>query len=87
MLKIILATALALSFSAFASDVEKSNEVDVDHSKNPITGTKKTTVTKVAKAKNADGSESKTKTKDTTKMHKDGKVEKSHEVESDSETK
>lgn len=90
MTKYILATVIALSglsFGAFAADEEHSGSATVDHSKNPLTGTKKTTVTRKMKHKNADGSESKMKKTDTTKEMTDGKTEHSSKTETDSESK
>jgi hypothetical protein len=90
MTKYILSAVIALSglsFSAMAADAENSEKATVDHSKNPVTGTKKTTVTHKSKHKNEDGSESKMKRKDTTKETTDGKTEKSTETKTDSESK
>ncbi len=86
--KIILSLMLALnaySFRALADDAEKSESTKIKHSRNPLTGTKKTTVEHKAKKKGMDGHDMETTTTDTTKEHTDGKVEKS--TEKNTETK
>ena len=69
-----------MSATVFASDVENTNSTTTDTSKNPITGTEKTTVKKEAVAKGPHG-ETKSETKEVTKKKKSGKVEKTTETE------
>lgn len=81
-----VASACLASSMAFAADTENSKSTTVDHSKNPITGTKKTVVETKVKKTAANGAEVESTTTDTTKVTKDGKVTKKHESESDSTT-
>jgi hypothetical protein len=81
----LLVTGAALVGSmAFAADVEDAGKTTVDHSKNPITGTKTTKKQSKQKMKDAAGNETSSKVTETTKVHKDGQVEKSVEVKADS---
>ncbi len=84
MKKTVLALAVAALVSpAFAADNENKNEVKVDHSKNPITGTHTTTKTTKVKKK-GEHAKSEMEVTEKTKVKKDGTVEKSTEVEGDS---
>ena len=84
MKKTILAlTVAAFASPVFAADAENKSATTVDHSKNPITGTETTTKTTKAKKK-GDHAEGEMKIKEKTKVYKDGKVEKSNEVEGSS---
>ena len=86
MKKIILPLVAAAFVSpVFAADMENKNEVKVDHSKNPITGTETTTKTTKVKKK-GDHGKSDVEIKEKTKVMKDGKVEHSKEVEADSKS-
>ncbi len=87
MKRIILALA-AVSFMspAFAADNEDKNEVTIDKSKNPITGTK--TVTKTTKIKQkGDSSKAEAEIVEKAKIKKDGTVTESKEVEASSDAK
>jgi hypothetical protein len=79
----ILAPILMMSSLAFAADVENSNTTTVDHSKNPITGTKKTVRKHKMKAKDGAGNAADTTITETTKMKTDGSMEKKTKVEGD----
>jgi uncharacterized protein YdeI (BOF family) len=87
MKKVILALVAAVLVSpvAFAEDHDAGNkaETTVEHSTNPITGTKKTTKTTERKMKRGKN-HAKVKTTETTKTHTDGEVEKSVDVEGES---
>ena len=84
MTKSIIALVVAAFMSpAFAADHEQKNDVTVDHSKNPITGTQ--TTTKTTKVKNkGDHAKSDMEIKEKTKVMKNGKVEHSKEVDASS---
>ena len=87
MKKTILALTIAAFVSpAFAADNENKNETTVDHSKNPITGTE-TTTKKTKMKKKGDHAKSEAEVTEKTKVKRDGTVEKSKEVESDSHSK
>lgn len=72
----ILATAVTVN----AADNEATKSVTEDYSKNPITGTQKTTKKWHKKKKDATGS-SETDVKETTKKMTDGSTEKTTNVE------
>lgn len=65
---------------AHAADAENKGEATVDTSKNPITGTVTTTKKMNKKVKGANG-EATAKVTEKTKVHKNGKVEKSESVD------
>lgn len=81
MKKTILALSIAaLTSPAFAADHENKKDVTVDKSKNIVTGTE--TVTKTTKVKQkGDHSKADVEVKEKTKTYKNGKVEKSKEVD------
>jgi hypothetical protein len=88
MKKVILGLVAAVLVSpvAFADDAADAGakaETNVEHSTNPITGTKKTVKTTERKMKRGK-SHAKVKSTETTKVHTDGEVEKSVDVEGDS---
>ncbi len=88
MKKLIMATlsfclSATLSSGASAADAENTESTKVDSSKNPITGTKKTTRTWTKKSKDAAG-QGEAEVKETTKVKRDGSVEKKVEVDADS---
>lgn len=75
----VLAAALMVGSLAHAADAENKAEATTDVSKNPITGTVTTTKKSSHKMKGAHG-EGKVEVTEKTKVHKDGKVEKSADV-------
>ncbi|RYZ66075.1 MAG: hypothetical protein EOP05_19665 [Proteobacteria bacterium] len=79
----IALSALFVGSVGFAADAENKAETTTDVSKNPITGTVTTTKKTAAKKKGAHGKAS-METTEKTKVHKDGEVEKSVEVEGES---
>jgi len=87
MKKVILGLVAAVLVSpvAFAADHDSgaAAETKVEHSKNPLTGTEKTVKTTEKKMKRGK-SHAKVKSTETTKVHTDGEVEKSVDVEGDS---
>lgn len=76
----VLAAALMVGAMAQAADMENKGAVTTDTSKNPITGTVTTTKKMSKKIKGAHG-EVDAKVTEKTKVHKDGKVEKSEKVD------
>lgn len=76
----IALSTLMIASVGFAADAENKAETTTDTSKNPITGTVTTTKKTSAKKKGAHGKASMEKT-EKTKVHTDGEVEKSVEVE------
>lgn len=82
---LLVSAALALPMSAaFGNDAENKSEQTTDVSKNPLTGTKKTTKKYKKKTKSAKG-EKEVDVKEVTKEKKDGSVETSTEVDASSE--
>lgn len=87
MSKLVIAiVGVAFSASVHAADAEHKESATVDHSKNPITGTKTTTKKWKSKKKGAHGEAEKTTT-ETTKEMTDGSVDKKVETESSSDPK
>ena len=82
----ILASILMVGSLSFAADAENSASTTVDHSKNPITGTEKTVKKSKKKMKGAEGKATE-EVKETTKVDKDGKVDQSTEVKTESKDK
>lgn len=82
---IIASTVLASSL-ALAADEESKQEVKVDHSKNPITGTETTTKTTKKKMKSPHAEAEMTK-KEKTKTYKDGTKKTTTDTETTQETK
>lgn len=79
----ILAAAMMVGALAHAADAENKAEATTDVSKNPITGTVTTTKKSSKKVKGAHG-DAKVEVTEKTKVHKDGTVEKSSEVDATS---
>ncbi len=82
----LLVFGVVVAASVNAADQEDKNSATVDHSKNPITGTKTTTKEWKHKKKGAHGKVDHTTT-ETTKEKTDGTVEKKTEVENKSDAK
>ncbi len=82
----IVLGALLISSVGFAADAENKAETTTDTSKNPITGTVTTTKKTKAKKKGAAGA-AEMETTEKTKVHKDGEVEHSVDVEGSSSHK
>ncbi|MGZ3721505.1 MAG: hypothetical protein ACXVA9_01160 [Bdellovibrionales bacterium] len=83
---VVLLASSIFAANVYAADAEDSKKVTVDHSKNPITGTEKTTKTVKRKSHGSKGrhdSESTTTTKEKT----DGSVEKTTETKSEDSNK
>lgn len=81
-----LLTVLAfVGSAAFAADAEKAVKDTVDHS-TTLTGAKKTVVKHKSKMKNEDGSAGEKTVTETTKVHKNGKVEKSSKTDTSAES-
>ncbi len=80
---LVLAAALMVGSLAHAADAENKAEATTDTSKNPITGTVTTTKKHSHKIKGANG-DGKVEVTEKTKVHKDGKVEKSATVDAKS---
>jgi hypothetical protein len=83
---IIALVGIAFAATAYAADSENSEKSTVDHSKNPITGTKTTTKKWKKKVKGDEG-KGEAEVKETTKEKTDGTVEKKVKVDSDTENK
>jgi hypothetical protein len=83
---IIAAISMLFAASVYAADQEVKDSATVDHSKNPITGTKTTKREWKSKKKNADG-KAEAKTTETTKVGTDGSVDKKVETETSSDPK
>jgi hypothetical protein len=79
----VLATILLAGTLVQAADAENSSTTTVDHSKNPITGSKKTKKVTKMKAKNASGDQSEAQVTETTIVKTNGTVEKKVEVKAD----
>lgn len=75
-----LAALMMVGSLAHAADAENKAEATTDTSKNPITGTVTTTKKFNKKVKGAHG-EAEAQVTEKTKVHKDGKVEKSEKVD------
>ncbi len=82
----IAALGLLMTGTVYAADAENSETTKIDHSKNPITGTKKTTKTWKKKVKDGSGKDDAT-VKETTYQKPDGSTEKKTEVDADSTDK
>jgi hypothetical protein len=82
----IVLGALLVGSVGFAADAENKNETTTDTSKNPITGTVTTTKKTKMKKKGAKGG-SEVEATEKTKVHKDGEVEHSVDVEGESSHK
>ncbi|MBX3021924.1 MAG: hypothetical protein KF799_09635 [Bdellovibrionales bacterium] len=76
---------LAFAVTAYAADQENKESATVDHSKNPITGTKTTTKKWNKKVKDGKGTSDAAVT-EKTKVKTDGTVEKSTETEVNSDS-
>lgn len=81
----LIAAAIFTGSLAMAADVENKNDTTKDTSKNPITGTVTETTKHKKKMKGAHG-KSEVEVTEKKKIHKDGKVETTTEVESKKET-
>jgi ABC-type uncharacterized transport system YnjBCD substrate-binding protein len=79
-----LAALMMVGSLAHAADAENKAEATTDTSKNPITGTVTTTKKHSRKMKGAHG-EAKAEVTEKTKVHKNGKVEKTEKVDASSE--
>jgi hypothetical protein len=82
----LIVAGLMMSTMVYANDAENSESSTVDHSKNPITGTKTTKRTWKKKAKGEHG-EGKAEVTEKTSEKTDGTVEKKVETKSDTESK
>jgi hypothetical protein len=83
----IIAGMLFVGSMALAADAENTDSAKVDTSKNPITGTKTTTVKRKKKMKDESGTSHDVSVKEKTKEMKDGTVKKSTDVDADSTSK
>ncbi|MBC7371430.1 MAG: hypothetical protein H7326_07695 [Bdellovibrionaceae bacterium] len=86
-LALLVTGAVMVGSFAFAADQEASGSTKVDTSKNIITGTKTTKKKTKQKMKDAHGNESDATVTETTKVHKDGTVDKNVEVDAESKDK
>ncbi len=79
----LIAALLMVGSLAHAADAENKNEATVDTSKNPITGTVTTTKKSKKHMKGTHG-DAKMDVTEKTKVHTNGKVDKSTEVDASS---